>query len=86
MRYVMVSMRRIWNKACKKAGESIQLYQGLKHSSCCQYINEKGGNIVELAEITGQSIESLQCYAKTETAKKRELMKRKVSTLKRGVR
>jgi succinylglutamate desuccinylase len=41
-RYTNESLNRIWKKACKKVGEDIDLYSGLKHSSCSQYINEKG--------------------------------------------
>lgn len=79
--YTVWVMRRIWKIACRKVGESIDLYQGLKHSSCCQFLNEKGGTLTELAEITGQDLTSLQHYVTTEVARKRELMGRKVVTL-----
>lgn len=76
--YTVYVMRRYWLRACKKVGEDIGLYQGLKHSSCCQFLNEKGGTLTELAEITGQDIESLRHYTKTEVARKRRLMERVV--------
>jgi integrase len=38
--YALATMEEIWNMACKKVGEDIDMYSGLKHSSCSQYINE----------------------------------------------
>jgi hypothetical protein len=47
-RYTNESLNIIWEKACKSVGESIDLYSGLKHSSCSQYINERGLSISDL--------------------------------------
>jgi len=33
----------LWNAACARVGENIPKYNGLKHSACSQYINERGG-------------------------------------------
>lgn len=72
-------MSRLWKDACKRAGESISVYAGLKHSSCCQYINEKGLSMSDLQTITDHArVDSVRRYAKTELAGKRERMERKV--------
>jgi integrase len=74
-RYTNESLNRIWKKACKQVGEDIDLYSGLKHSSCSQYINEKGMSLTDLQAITDHaSIESVRKYAKMEVSRKRELM------------
>ena len=74
-RYTNESLNRIWKKACKKVGEDIDLYSGLKHSSCSQYINEKGMSLTDLQAITDHaSIDSVRKYAKMEVSRKRELM------------
>lgn len=74
-RYSHEILNRIWKQACKKAKEDIDLYSGLKHSSCSQYINEKGLSESELQIITDHArIESVRSYAKTEIKRKKELM------------
>lgn len=76
-RYTNDSLNLIWHKACRQVGESIDLYSGLKHSSCSQYINEKGLSISDLQQITDHArLESVRKYAKMEVARKRELMER----------
>jgi integrase len=76
-RYTNDSLNVIWHRACLDAGESIDLYSGLKHSSCSQYINEKGLSISDLHQITDHArLESVRKYAKMEVARKRELMER----------
>jgi integrase len=83
-RYTGESLNIIWKVACKKAGEDIDLYSGLKHSSCSQYINEKGLSESELQIITDHArIESVRMYAKTEVKRKMELMMKNVFELKR---
>jgi len=74
-RYSHEILNRVWKQACEKAGENIDLYSGLKHSSCSQYINEKGLSESELQIITDHArIESVRSYAKTEVSRKKELM------------
>ena len=51
-RYTNESLNIIWKRACKKVGVNIKLYHGLKHSSCTQFINEKGGSDEELQMLT----------------------------------
>lgn len=78
-RYMNEALNRIWNKACKEAGEDVRLYTGTKHSSCSQYINEKGLSESELQIITDHArIESVRNYAKTEVKRKRELMMKNI--------
>jgi integrase len=72
----------LWNRACSKVGENIEMYSGLKHSSCSQYINEKGLSIDELQMITDHARrESVLKYAKVQTETKRRLMMGKVITI-----
>jgi integrase len=47
-------MERIWNKACKLAGISINLYNGLKHSFGCQRLNA-GFPLEKIKEIMGHT-------------------------------
>jgi integrase len=77
-RYTHESLNIIWKKACIAVEESIDLYSGLKHSSCSQYVNEKGLSIYDLQEITGHAnLESVRKYAAVSVARKRELLERK---------
>lgn len=82
-RYTGESLNIIWKKACKDAGEDIDLYSGLKHSSCSQYINERGLSESELQIITDHArIESVRNYARTEVKRKKELMMKNIFELK----
>ena len=81
-RYSHEILNRLWKQSCDKAGENIDLYSGLKHSSCSQYINEKGLSESELQIITDHArIESVKCYAKTEVKRKKELMLKKTKSI-----
>ena len=42
----------LWNEAAKKCGETINMYAGLKHSSCTAFVNEHGGSVDELQMLT----------------------------------
>lgn len=78
-------MNKLWNDACENVGETISMYAGLKHSSCSQYINEKGLSISDLQTITDHArLESVRKYAKVEVARKRELLEQKVIKLPKG--
>ena len=73
---------KLWNKAATQAGESIAMYAGLTHSSCSQYINEKGLSLSDLQTITDHArLESVKRHAKTEVARKRELFERKIISI-----
>jgi len=81
-RYTNESLNTLWKEACKKAGEDIDLYSGLKHSSCSQFINEKGLSESDVQIITDHArIDSVRNYAKTEVKRKRELMESKIIDL-----
>ncbi|MCE5319272.1 MAG: hypothetical protein LLG04_18150 [Parachlamydia sp.] len=45
-------MEEIWHEACEKVGEDIDMYAGLRHSSCSQYINEKHYSIDQVQMMT----------------------------------
>ncbi|OPY04708.1 MAG: Phage integrase family protein [Syntrophus sp. PtaB.Bin001] len=69
----------LWAQACQKVGESIRMYAGLKHSTCSQYINEKGLSIDELQMITDHARrDSVLKYAAVQVDAKRRLMERKI--------
>jgi len=81
-RYTNESLNNLWAKACTEVGESIDLYSGLKHSSCSQYVNEKGLSIYDLRELTDHArLDSVRRYAKVSVARKRELMARSTNKL-----
>lgn len=81
-RYTHSILSRLWKAACKDAGEDISLYNGTKHSTCSQFINEKGFSESEVQMVTDHArLESVKRYAKTELAAKRTLMERKVINL-----
>jgi len=51
----------------------------LKHSSCSQYINERGLSESELQAVTDHARpESVKRYAKTEVSRVRELMMKNI--------
>ena len=77
-RYCTETMYKIWNKACIKVGEDINMYSGLKHSSCSQYINEKHYSLDQLQMITDHAQrESVKKYAFVHLDEKRRLMEGK---------
>ena len=76
--YTHTVLSKIWRAACQANGEHIRLYVGTKHSSCGQFLNEKGGNESELQAITDHArIESVRNYGEMELARRRELMERR---------
>ena len=71
-RYTNESLNTIWRKACSQAGESIDLYSGLKHSGCSQLINECGYSIHDVQQATDhKNIQSVRKYAAVEIDRKR---------------
>lgn len=75
--YTYNTLRRLWSQACKKAGEDINLYAGLKHSSCSQYVNERGLSIHDVQALTDHAnLDSVRHYATVTLARRRELMSR----------
>lgn len=68
----LVELRK---KACLKVGEDIDMYSGLKHSSCSQYVNEKGYSIDQVQMLTDHARrESVMRYASVQLEAKRRLM------------
>jgi integrase len=65
----------LWKKACEQVNENIDMYSGLKHSSCSQYINEKHYSIDQVQMLTDHARrESVQRYASVQLDEKRRLM------------
>ena len=62
-RYTLESLGTVWRAACRRTGIDIRLYHGTKHSSCTQFINEKGGSDVELQMLTDHArLDSVKPY------------------------
>lgn len=69
------AMLDLWHTACKKVGENINMYSGLKHSSCSQYINEKHYSVDQVQMMTDHAQrESVMRYAKVQLEAKRRLL------------
>ena len=67
----------LWHKASASVGEKIDMYSGLKHSSCSQLINECGLSVDEVQMLTDHSRrDSVLKYAEVKVAAKRNLMAR----------
>ena len=78
-RYTTSALHKIWNAACKSVGESINLYAGLKHSSCSQLINEYGYSMSDVQQaVDHRNISSTRQYAKVEVSRRREILERRV--------
>lgn len=72
-------MRVLWNEACRKVGVEIEMYSGLKHSSCSQFVNEKGYSIDEVQMMTDHARrDSVRRYASVQLEAKRRLFEGKV--------
>jgi integrase len=80
--YTLESLGRIWKAACKKTGESISLYAGVKHSTACQLVNDKGLSLSDLqAAGDWARLDSVKRYAVVEVARRKELLEGKVIKL-----
>ena len=81
--YTLESLNNIWKAACREVGIKIRLYHGTKHSSCTQFINEKGGSDTDLQVLTDHArLDSVKKYRIVGLDRKRELMeKEKVVSL-----
>jgi hypothetical protein len=77
--YILAAMEDIWNQACEKVGEDIDdMYSGLKHSSCSQYINEKHYSLDQIQMITDHARrESVKKDASVMLDEKRRLLEGK---------
>jgi integrase len=75
-RYTLESLNiLLWRQACKDTGENIDIYSGLKHSSCSQLVNEMVGTLSDLHVLTDHArLDSVRRYAETQIARKRELI------------
>jgi len=76
--YTHCCMSDLWRKACRDAGENIEMYSGLKHSSCSQYVNEKGYSLDEVQMLTDHARrDSVKKYACVQLDAKRRLLEGK---------
>jgi hypothetical protein len=77
--YTRCVMRVLWLNACRKVGVDIDMYSGLKHSSCSQFVNEKGYSIDEVQMMTDHARrDSVRRYASVQLEAKRRLLEGKV--------
>ena len=76
--YAIATMEEIWHQACARVGEDIEMYSGLKHSSCSQYINEKGYSLDQVQMLTDHARrDSVKRYASVQLDAKRRLLEGK---------
>lgn len=81
-RYSVSYLIKLWKDACAKVGENINLYAGLKHSSCSQLINEYGYSMSDVQQaVDHRNISSTRQYAKVEVSRRREILEKKVIDL-----
>ena len=80
--YTIVFLERLWKKACELTGEDIPLYQGTKHSTASQMINELHYSQSEL-QMAGDWArqESVKKYGKVEVSARKTLLEGKVIPL-----
>lgn len=84
--YTIESLGRIWKAACKKSGESIPLYSGLKHSTACQLVNDHGLSLSDLQTAGDWArLDSVKKYAVVEVQRRKELLEGKVVRLSQHV-
>jgi hypothetical protein len=76
--YTHCCMSELWKKAFQDAGENIEMYSGLKHSSCSQYVNEKAYSLDEVQMLTDHARrDSVKRYASVKLEAKRRLLEGK---------
>jgi hypothetical protein len=82
LRYSLKVLGKIWKEACKKVGEDIDLYSGLKHSTASQMINESGYDLGDV-QIAGDwsTLDAVKKYAKVEVGARKALLERKVAKI-----
>jgi len=81
-RYSHGVLSKMWQSGCKRAGESIRMYAGLKHSTASQMINESGYSLDQVQRAGDwKSFEAVKRYAATEIEERRRLLERKVVSI-----
>ncbi len=81
-RYTARTLQRLWDAACKVAGENIDLYSGTKHSRASQLLNVYGLSKSDLKEAGDWArMDSVDKYAKMEVATRKNLLEGKVVKL-----
>jgi integrase len=77
--YTHKALSDLWHAALEKTGESIRLYQGMKHSTCSQYINECGYSIYDVQMATDHAtLASVKKYGKVEVSTRKALLEKRV--------
>jgi len=85
--YKAENIRRIWHRACKKAGvPPIKLYNGCRHSTATHLLSQSGGNLNLVSKATGHSsVKMTEKYAKHSVELLRELMNDNVTPISQRV-
>jgi len=77
--YTLKILEKIWDRAAEAVGEDIGLYQGTKHSTASQLINERGFSQSELQMAGDWSrLESVKKYGKLEVSARKTLLEGKI--------
>lgn len=81
-RYSGKILNRIWKEACAAVGEDIDLYSGLKHSSCGQLMHEQGLSETELKDAGDwKSLDTIKHYTRANVARRKNLLQGNVVSL-----
>jgi len=81
--YKSENIRRIWHRACKKAGvPPIKLYNGCRHSTATRLLAQSGGNLNLVSKATGHSsVRMTERYARHSVELLRDLMNDNVTPI-----
>ncbi len=80
-RYTKEILNRLWNEARDSVGETVELYEGTKHSTMQSYLDD-GYDYTQVMEISGhKTLKAVQRYAHSRLERKRDLLNRKVVEL-----
>lgn len=76
-RHTIESLNVLWRKACASVGEKIDMYSGLKHSTCTQLLESGQFTFDDLKDMTQHArMESVRRYAKVTVSRQKRLFER----------
>jgi integrase len=80
--YVRQTLYAKWSRHCKRAGIQCSLYEGTKHSSSSQLVNEYGYNLHDVQLATAhKDLSSVRHYAKIDLTARRNALDKKLKVV-----
>ena len=77
--YIRQGLYQKWVAKCKKAGIACSLYEGTKHSTASQLVNEYGYNLHDVQLATAhKDLSSVRHYAKIDLSARRNALDKKL--------